>query len=252
MMTIEILHESEVRMSPETRVCEVCHRTLHLEFFHRSGNHTAGRRRTCKRCIADAQRRTRKARGGRDRHPRYNARGDVWCNRCQSYRGAEDFKRHPNRPHTFWAYCKPCTREIDRDRYAKRTSTLERAIADQERRLKRKQKQQRKVFAERRKFLQDSILLLRRRGLSKAEIVRLTDTSFGSLLKWERGETKRPVEGVCRRFGVVVRATMGFPLDEPVHRRRLPHPAMAELLAECLPQVQAIHVRNSWVNGRRS
>jgi DNA-binding transcriptional regulator YiaG len=250
MMTIEVMPLVKAPR-PGDRLCIACNRVKPANQFHVSG-HGNGRKRTCIRCQHDAARRERIARGGKDRHPRYNARGDVWCNRCERYLGAENFKRHPNRPGTYWAYCKPCTREIDRERYAKRTSTIEGAIAELDRKNQRKQRLTKERMAERRKFLKESILLLRRRGLTKAEIVRLTDTTFGNLLKWERGEMQRPTEAICRRFGVVVRATHGFPLGEPAHRRRLPHPAMAELLAICMPQIEAIPVRNSWKNGGRS
>ncbi len=235
-----------------TRTCLVCRRELDVDRFHRSGNHSAGRRRTCKTCIADAQRRTRRERGSAIRHPRYNARGDVWCNRCQRYQGAENFKRHPSRPHTYWSYCKVCTREVDRARYAKKTSTLEGALEVLEDHNRSKRRRMQREFAGRRRFLVDSISLLRRRGLTKAEIVRLTDTTFGNLLKWERGECLKPTKAVCERFAIVVRESGALPAGEPVYRRRLPHPAMGELLARCLPLVEAVPIRNAWKNGRRS
>jgi transcriptional regulator with XRE-family HTH domain/predicted Fe-S protein YdhL (DUF1289 family) len=236
---------------PGDRYCTSCHRHRPERDFFASG-HGQARRRICTRCLHDQKRRERIARGGRDRHPRYNARGEVWCNRCDRYQGAENFKRHPSRPHTYWSYCKVCTRELDRERYARKTSTLEGAQAVLDSRLARNRRQRRAEFAERRKFLKESIQLLRRRGLTKAEIVRLTDTTHGNLLNWERGATKRPTKAVCDRFAIVVRETAELPLGEPIHRRRIPHPAMSELLARCLPKVRAIPLRDSWKNRRRA
>ncbi len=236
---------------PGDRYCIACHRHRPESDFHASG-HGQARRRTCVRCLRDQERRERIARGGKDRRPRYNARGDVWCNRCERYLGAEEFKRHPSRPHTFWSYCKPCTRELDRERYTRKMMDFDRAMAENERHNHRKRKRVAKEMAERRKFLKESIDLLRRRGLSKAEIVRLTDTTFGNLLRWERGEVGRPTKAVCDRFAVVVRESAHLPIGEPEYRRRLPHPALGELLARCLPKVQAIPVRSAWKNGRRA
>lgn len=197
--------------------------------------------------MADAANRQARARGAPVRHPRYNARGEVWCNRCQQYLGAESFKRHPQRRHTYWSYCRPCTRIIDRERYARRTRDLDRALAELERHNQRKRTRSAADFAERRQFLADAIRILRRRGLTKAEIVRLTDTSFANLLKWERGERHRPTKAVCQRFSIVLRETADLPIgSELADRRRLPHPAMGELLARCLPKVQAIPVRDTW------
>jgi hypothetical protein len=228
------------------RACRVCHRRRPIDEFYRSGSSPNARRGTCRTCMADAANRSARARAVPVRHPRYNARGEVWCNRCQQYLGAESFKRHPQRPHTYWSYCMPCTRIIDRERYARRTRDLDRAIAELERHNQRKRKRSAADFAARRRFLVESISLLRRRGLPKAEIVRLTDTSFGNLLKWERGERHRPTKAVCERFAIVVRETGDLPAGVPVARRRLPHPAMGELLARCLPKVQAIPVRDTW------
>jgi len=236
----------------EPRICISCHRPLPLSAYYSAG-HGNGRRRTCKRCLLDDAKRVRRRGGAPVRHSRFNAHGDIWCNRCEHYRDVTDFKRHPSRPGTYWSYCKPCTREIDRERYARRTSTLEGALADLEKRYQRKERQRQREFGARRRFLVESISLLRRRGLSKAEIARLTDTTFGNLLRWERGECERPTKAVCDRFVVVVRETAHLPIGEPVrgHGRR-PHPAMGELLARCLPQVEAIPVRNAWKNGRRA
>ena len=37
-----------------------------------------------------------------------------------------------------WSYCRPCVREIDRERYRRKTSTIEGAMADLEKRYARK------------------------------------------------------------------------------------------------------------------
>jgi transcriptional regulator with XRE-family HTH domain len=246
--TITVIPASDAPSPGEVRTCTACHRPQPAANFHGDERH---RRRVCRRCVSDQQARNRRRQGAPVRHTRFNARGDCWCNHCKHYRPVEDFRRHPSRPGKLWSYCVPCTREIDRERYARKMRDYERALAEIERRTAAKRRQQARVFAERRRYLQESILLLRRRGLTKTEIARLTDTSLGNLLKWERGEIKKPTRAACDRYAIVVLATNGFLIGEPVGRRRVPHPAMAELLAVCLPRVQAIPIRDSWKNGRR-
>lgn len=227
------------------RTCVQCGRTLLVERFYRSG-HGNGRRRTCRDCLVEQAGAQRRAEGRRVRHPRYNSRGDVWCNRCQRYRPSLDFKPHPSRPGKYWSYCKPCVRDIDRERYARRTATVAGAERELSKRYERKQRQRRKEDRERRRFVADSILLLRRRGLTKAEICKLADVSFGSLLDWER-QARRVTPAVEDRFAVVLRETAYMPAqDAPVHRRRLPHPDLERLLTCCRPRVQAIPVRTRW------
>jgi len=233
-----------------SRRCLACQRDLPVASFYASG-HGSGRRRTCIRCLHAAVAVERRARGARERHLRINARGDVWCNRCRRYRGAEDFRRHPQRPNTWWAYCRECTREIDRTRYAKRTSTIEGATLELEKKQRRKDRLGRRRDRERRFFVAESISLLRRRGFTKAEIVRLADVSFPSLLDWER-QARRVTPAVVSRFSVLVQETSDYRGGEPPVRRRLPHPDCAMLMERCRPLMLAHPVRSAWKNGRRS
>lgn len=231
------MHETE-------RQCRTCGRTLVIERFHRVGK--GYWRRDCKDCYNAAAREKTRRSGGRVRHPRYNSRGDVWCNRCQQYRSSLDFTPHPSRPGKLWSYCKACVRELDRERYRRKVSTLAGAEEELEKRNQRKRRHARAEDRARRDFVAASILLLRRRGLTKADISRLLDTSMGSVLEWER-KARRVTPAVERRVGVVVRETMYLPVqDTPVYRRRLPHPDIERLMARCLPQVRAIPVRSRW------
>lgn len=235
----------------ETRTCISCRHELPLDRFYASG-HGTGRRRTCKRCLSEEGRRERRRAGAKIRHTRYNARGWVWCNRCQHYKPTEDFKPHPSRPGTLWSYCKPCVREIDRERYQRKTSTLEGAMADLEKRYERKKRQRTAERRERRQFVLHAIELLRRRGFTKAEIARLADTSLSSMWAWETKPERKITPAMERRFGVLLRETGHLPLGEPAFRRRLPHPEFEVIYQRVHRKVVAIPVRNAWKNGRRA
>lgn len=232
------------------RTCKGCGRDLPLDAYYRIRE--GYWYRTCKRCKREADNRKARKRGARVRHPRTNARGQVRCGKCHQYLDASMFRKHPNRPGTHFWMCTPCSNAYDRERYAQRNRDLERALRDLDRRTELKRKHAGQRMAERRRFLVESIRLLRSRGLTKTEICRLADVTLGNLLKWERGSCQHPTQAVCNRFSIVVRETGELPKVGPVVGRRRPHPAMGELLARCLPQVQAIPTRNGWKNGARS
>jgi transcriptional regulator with XRE-family HTH domain len=201
----------------------------------------AYRRRTC----LDCEERKRRAAGIPKRHRRYDARGNVWCNNCKRYLSRENFKRHPQRPHTFWSYCKECTRALDRLR-ARNIRGTEQWEQNTRRRVSQKRQQRSQEHAERQRFVQDAITLLRRRGLTKAEICRVADVSFGSLLAWERGE-RRILPNVAARFGDLLLTTADWLLaEEATYRRRLPHPRLPELFERMAPRIEQLPVRSRW------
>lgn len=178
--------------------------------------------------------------------PRYDGHGNVFCHNCRSYLPADRFawKASPSmdRPR-YNSYCRPCQREIDRMRW-----TGDRRLRLNERRLVTQAKHQRRDRKDRMHFVADAIQLLRRRGLTKAEISRLADVSMTSLLKWERKE-RRVTTAVADRFGVLLRETAYLRTgDTPEYRRRLPHPDLPLLMERCRPQVERYPVRNSWIN----
>lgn len=182
--------------------------------------------------------------------PRVNARGDVWCNHCEHYLPAHRFRRHPSRP-AWWPYCRDCTRVLDRQRARCIRGTPEWAAANADR-LRRQRRQDAREQADRAAFVRDGIGILRRRGLTKAEIARLARVSHASLIVWERGE-RRPDPNVAARFGVLLRETAALPIGaEPAYRRRLPHPAYAGLVARVGPLVAAYPVRSTWGTRKRT
>ena len=244
----------------ETRTCKQCGRTLPITAYYRSGTGGRYRYRTCKTCILRNHQRKRQGQPVQ-RHTRYNARGEIRCSRCERYLSADHFKRHPSRPGTWWSYCRECTRVLDRERYARKTSTLDGALADLEKRYARKERARKKTDEARTRFVRDGIRSLVARGLTKAEIARLRGTTYGSLLKWERRSIRhtpgrRPITpNVEERVAILLRhaaAILPTPGTVPVTpRRRLPHPDYHHLLALCEPEMARYPLRNSWKNGKR-
>jgi hypothetical protein len=186
------------------------------------------------------------------RPSRYNARGWVYCRHCQHYKHPDDFKRHPSRPGKLWSYCRDCVREIDRERYRRKTSTLAGAEEALEKRLARQHRQRKAERKERRSFVLHAIGLLRRRGFTKTEISRLADVSLTSVIEWEAKPERKITPAVAQRFEVLIRETAHLPFGEPVSRRRRPHPHYDEVYARVHEHVTAIPVRNAWKYGRRA
>jgi hypothetical protein len=183
------------------------------------------------------------------RPARYNGHGAVWCFNCRQYLPAERF-RWANPPSwkgkaRYWSYCRECEQALDRLRLRniRGTDAWQR---DQERRGRQQRAQNRREREERIRFAQDAIGLLRRRGLTKSEIARLTATSLPNLLQWERG-TVRCDPNVAARLGELLLATADWPLaDEPAYRRRLPHPELPRLMARMAPVIREFPVRSRW------
>jgi hypothetical protein len=175
----------------------------------------------------------------------------VHCNNCKQYRPTSDFKRHPSRPHTWWAYCKPCTRELDRLRYRASVATPDGKRRVMEGRNRRKRRQSAADFRERREFLSGAIELLLRRGLTLSAISRITDTSLANIYKWRAKAIKRPTKAVMARFEQLLLLTMDWPIGAPAFRNRLPHPKEQELIARMAPTIAAYPVRASrWKDGQ--
>lgn len=120
------------RVATAPRTCRRCGQTQPADHFSASG-HGNGRRRVCIRCVRAAE----AAKASRRRHPRVNARGEVWCNACQRYLPRDHFKPHPSRPGALWPYCTPCVRIKDRARYHKTKFRPDKA-ANAEERTRRK------------------------------------------------------------------------------------------------------------------
>lgn len=201
----------------------------------------AYRKNTCRDC----EERERRAAGIPKRHVRRDGRGNVWCNNCETYRHPANFKPHPCRPHTFWAYCKDCTREMDRIRSRVRARTPEGKAAERARTKLRSQRRK-AAHVERRRFVQEAITLLRRRGLTKADICRLAQVAIQSVLHWERGE-RQVTPNAAARFGVLLLETAHLPIAaEPAYRRRHPHPELPRLITRVSPQLAALPLRTRW------
>lgn len=176
---------------------------------------------------------------------RLNARGQVLCLDCQRWMSRDAFACPPSRRGVPWPYCRECVRGIDRQRKRSIRGTRE-WQKDTERRVRQKRRQRANEQQQRREFVQHAILLLRRRGLTKADICRCTNVSFTTLLSWEQGK-RRCDTNIDRRLGELLRLTSDFPLsDEPVYRRRLPHPALPGLIAMMAPIVERHPTRSRW------
>lgn len=207
------------------RVCRACERELPAEHFYASGTGN-GRRRTC------------------------IARGEVWCNNCARYLSAEEFKRHPQRPHTYWSYCKACVIEIDRMRYRAKAKTP----AGQEATRRRGERHRRQMAAEyraRRMFVRDAIDTVRRRGFTISEVARLSGIAVPSLYAYLKDE-RRPIPAAASRMLLVLRATAHLPTGEaPPYRRQRPHPELAGLLERLAPEIARHPTRSAWVGDRQ-
>jgi DNA-binding transcriptional regulator YiaG len=222
--------------------CPRCRQTLPIGAFYSSPARKIGA--YCKPCTRSYVRRRdelkRRARHAPHRKPRTNNRGEIHCPNCAQYLPATMFRRHPQRPRCYWAYCIPCTRELDRLRWRGERREKHNAA-----RTKRQRRQHQAEAQERTRFVADAITLLRRRGFTKTEIARLTQTSLASLSDWQGG-TRRPTPAIAARFRIVLLASGHLPLGAPAYRRRKPHPAFAAIRAATADQVAAIHVRNAW------
>ena len=229
--------------APKTcRVCGLLRPARHFNVGPTNPKTGIAYRKTICRDCAERERRSR---GVPERHARYNHRSDVWCNNCKHYLPAARFKRHPLRPHTYWAYCRECTRTLDRMRYRAKAKTAA-GKAAQSARIERRRRERQLDQAERRRFVRDAIALLRQRGLTKSDIGRIARVSIGSLLDWERAK-RRPDPSIADRFAVLLRETADLPLGAtPSYRRRKPHPDLEVLIARCAPDLDRYPIRTAW------
>jgi transcriptional regulator with XRE-family HTH domain len=175
------------------------------------------------------------------RLPRINGHGLVRCSACNRWQDPSEYGYPPSLNGRPTAYCHGCQREIDRVRWRG-----ERREKSNRTRIERKRTQRRCARMERKSFVKTSILTLRRRGLTKSEIVKLADVSFASFLHWERGN-RLPDPQIAERFVILLRETSYLPIaSDPVYRRRLPHPDLDALLERCRPKMLAFPVRSRW------
>lgn len=173
--------------------------------------------------------------------PRFDGHGNVHCSACNRYRPGDEFGYPPSLKGRPTAYCHGCQRILDRMRWRGER----RAVANVQR-VVNKRRERQGARRERIGLVKNAILTLRKRGLTKSEIAKLTQTSSVNLLVWERGE-RLPDPHVAERFLVVLHETAHLPLGkEPAYRRRLPHPELAVLLERCRPKVLAFPVRSRW------
>lgn len=175
------------------------------------------------------------------RLPRINGHGLVRCVACERWLDPTEFGYPPSLGGKPTSYCHGCQREIDRMRWR----GDRREIANRQR-IVHQRRQQQAERAGRIRFVQGAIRTLRRRGLTKSDIVKLIETSWTGLLSWERGDTM-PVPQIAERFVVLLHETAYLPLaTNPVIGRRLPHPDFDALMERCRPQVLAFPVRSRW------
>lgn len=184
-------------------------------------------------------------------HPRINHLGNVWCFACQRYLRREAFapaKHFPSwKQPRIWSYCRSCTQARDRERYAVRNATPEGHLLDVQKRYTRKTRQRRTEQRERREFAAFAITQIRKRGLTKSEISRLTGISLSTLIKFERMERTRPDPQPVRRIELLYEAVMDWPKrEEPEFRRRLPHPMLRPLELYMARRTARYPIRSRW------
>jgi transcriptional regulator with XRE-family HTH domain len=236
---------------PPTKVCGRCKRELPRRMFRPTGRQcpASGERYGASICRG-CEEQERRAAGVPKRHPRYNARGEVWCNRCERYQHADNYRPHPNRPGTLWSYCKACTIQIDRERYHRKKRTPA-GWEQQDRSIARKRERRAANRRDRRKFVKESMELLRRRGFTISEISRLTGISLTTIYQWPKGATPSPP--AANRIQVVVLETGHLKAGAvPEFRRRRPHPELEQLMSRIAPQLERFVTRSRWRTPRHN
>lgn len=241
-------HREGRRQIPRTpkplgpKPCRACGRTLARRLFPPTGTKSplTGERYggpVCYGCLEKA----RRAAGIPVRHKRVNGSGLVRCSACRRWQDPSEYGYPPSLKGRPTAYCHGCQRELDRMRW--RGERRAKGNAD---RVVRQRRERRGQKQERRSLVKGAILTIRRRGLTKAEICKLADIPFTTLLDLERGD-RMPTPAMAERFVVVLGETAYLPLGkEPAFRRRLPHPDLDALIARCRPRVLAFPVRSRW------
>lgn len=175
------------------------------------------------------------------RSPRINARGMVRCCACNQWLSPDSFAYPPSFNGRPYPYCRPCNREIDRIRWRG-----ERRETNNISRLVRQRRDQQAERRERLTTVQNAILVIRKRGFTKADICRMADVSFTSVTKWERGE-QTPTHQVVGRMMALLRETTMYPTRaDPVYRRRLPHPDIDFITERMQSKIVALPVRSRW------
>lgn len=216
------------------RSCDRCCRLKAIRHFPlatgRRADGTRYRKRTCADCLGAVVPAKR---------PRFDGHGNAWCHHCARYRAIEAFPTVATRPGP-WPYCYDCRRDLDRLRWrGERRAKLNR------RRVENQRAQAAREDADRRAFVANAILVLRKRGLTKAEVARLAGTTMTSLLDWERRE-RRVTPNAAERFAALLRATRDWPIGDPCWRRRTPHPRLAELAVAVASTLDARPLRSRW------
>ena len=231
------------------RTCRRCGQTKPYTDYTATG-HGNGGRRVCIDCIKRHDARRRREAGSPVRHERHNARGEVWCNYCQRYRHAKDFKPHPSRPGKLWTYCRECVLEIDRIRYHAKVSTPEGRAQVMKGRNGRHRRQRRNELRERRGFVTRAVDTISRRGFTLSEISKLTGISLTTFYGWRKD--KDPSRAAEARIAIVLQATSHLPIGIlPIKGRRNPHPELALVVKRIAPELAKHPMRDSWKYGRR-
>jgi hypothetical protein len=115
----------------------------------------------------------------------------------------------------------------------------------------RQKRQQQAARTEKTDYAVNALLTLRKRGLTKADITRLTGLSLTSVLEIERRE-RRGTAPVVERLTLALLETAHMPTGKkPAFRRRLPLPGFGELVARVRPLMDAYPTRSRW-KGRAS
>lgn len=219
------------------RRCPRCKETRPARMFAHLGTKPSGmvrRGRDCDLC----RERTRK------RPPKVNAAGDVRCSHCARYLPSTSFRwlDPPSFKKPRWAaYCTPCQRELDRLRW-----TGDRRERLNKRRLVNQRKQQQATRQEKNDFGVNAILALRKRGLTKRDIVALVGISRTLLLDVEARRC-RVTTPLAERFRIALLETSHLPTGSvPAFRRRKPLPGLDELVARVRPLMDGYPLRSRW------
>lgn len=217
------------------RRCTTCRLELPAAQFRfssartvKSGERHVYLRRVCVRCEARAREREKAGKPNR-RMPKRNSRGEVWCPACRQYRHSDHFRPHPLRAGSFWSYCTDCDRKLGREAYR---FEMARPGAREKQRARDRESQRRRRaqrMGERRQMVWLAMQTLQRRGLTKAEISRVTGINENTLHKWERAAVL-PKVGGAERIRVLLLLTADWPVGERKWKKQVHGPGFAALL----------------------
>lgn len=116
--------------------------------------------------------------------PRFNARGDVHCRRCERYLPRDWFRADDRCAAGIYSYCRPCTRAYQKRRYGRLDDAAVRAKIAQATAYRRRKR--RELQRERLAGALATVADLERFGLSERAIAAGAGIDVETLRRWKR------------------------------------------------------------------